>query len=122
MAGPVPASILPMQEVAKPVPSLLVQPGMQGGSMRNPLRLTALCAFAALAGCGGGSGSGTTCGPTRSLHSGGSVPLVSNMVIYRILPKAGINGVVPGEDAGYFITANNGSSFRIVWTGDVHQS
>src|SRR5947207_2029667 len=50
MAGPAPASILPMHEAVKPVPSRLVQPGMQGGSMRNHLRLTALCAFAALAG------------------------------------------------------------------------
>ncbi len=55
-------------------------------------------------GGGGGAGGGTT-GP----------------LTYRILPGAS-TVVSPGTQEGYGITANTGSNFRAVWTGDVQIS
>ena len=42
--------------------------------------------------------------------------------IYRIQTNIGIQGVMPGDEAGYFITANVGATYRLVWTGDVNQT
>jgi hypothetical protein len=41
--------------------------------------------------------------------------------IYSIAPGAGTT-VEPGTQAGFGITANTGSSFRVVWTGDAAAS
>jgi hypothetical protein len=57
------------------------------------------------------------CGPHR--WSGGSVP--SPAATYRILPGAGTI-IAPGQQAGYGITANTGSAFRLVWTGQAQVS
>jgi hypothetical protein len=84
--------------------------------MLSRLRFIAPFAAAiALAGCGGGGSSGA---PRDNVWHGGDVPPVSASFVYRILPGAGIDGVVPGQSVGFYITANTGGSFRVVWTGD----
>jgi len=58
----------------------------------------------------------------RSLFSGGGLVDTASTPIYDVQPGAGIDQVLLGHDAGYFITANTGGSFRIVWTGDVNST
>lgn len=89
----------------------------------------------ALAGCGGGGGGGYPGGGDGGIPAPGGNPdlaqsqqgcgatafnLPGQNVIYRILPGSGITGVTPGQDVGYFITANNGGSYRLVWTGSAN--
>jgi hypothetical protein len=81
-------------------------------------RYALLLAFGALtaAGCGGSSG------PGRSLFTGGGLVDTAHTPIYDVQPGTGIDQVLLGRDAGYFITANTRGSFRIVWTGDVNST
>lgn len=83
--------------------------------MRSNLWLAA--SLVVLAGCGGGN-------PPRSdiWYGAGNVPAVSQNNLHDILPGAAIAGLIPGQDVGYYITANQGGSFRLVWTGDLGQS
>lgn len=81
--------------------------------MRTLNCLSAATLVVALAGCGSS---------TRPLYTGGPVPAVPGNLVYRVAPGAGIDNVFLGDNAGYYITANTGGSFRIVWTGDANQS
>src|SRR5438046_9469373 len=72
----------------------------QGGLMRQSQWIAAFALAATLAGCG-------------------RAPATP---IYRIQTNIGIQGVMPGDEAGYFITANVGATYRLVWTGDVNQT
>lgn len=80
--------------------------------MRSNLWLAASL-VAALAGCGGS-------GPPRGdiWYGSTTLPNVSANFVYRVKPGAGIDGVVPGQNVGYYVTGNAGGSFRLVWTGD----
>jgi hypothetical protein len=88
--------------------------------MRNPTWLGSLL-VAALAGCGGSSGTTTYVyhgNPTP--WSGGAAP-IAGATLYGI--QSGASTVVsPGTQAGYGITATSaggaGAAYRLVWTGD----
>ena len=81
--------------------------------MRHALTCLALASLTLTVGCGGSP-------PTRTLYTGGGTP--GSAPIYRIQSAAGIPNDILGADGGYFITANTGGSFRLVWTGDVNQA
>ena len=83
--------------------------------MRTPLALALTLASSALLAAGCGSS-------PRSLYHGGNLIDVQGTPIYDIQAGTGIDQVILGSDAGYFITANTGGAFRIVWTGDVNHS
>ena len=51
-----------------------------------------------------------------------ATPNPQSTTVYRIFPGAALSGVTPGTDIGYFITANQGGSYRLVWTGDAQQA
>src|SRR5262249_44210919 len=85
-----------------------------GGTMKTwSLLLTGIAAVS-LGGCIIEAGGGVPPPPT-----GGPVP--NTAPVARIEPGAGTI-VQPGVQAGYGITANVGSSFRIIWTGDAAAS
>lgn len=73
---------------------------------------SALIAALSLLGCGGSYHHG------GGYYHGGGIPDQPSTPIYAIAPGYGIDGVQPGYDLGYFITANTGGSFRVVWSGD----
>lgn len=51
-------------------------------------------------------------------YHGGGIPDQPSTPVYAIARGLGIDGVRPGYDLGYFLTANTGNSFRVVWSGD----
>jgi hypothetical protein len=59
------------------------------------------------------------CGGPAHPYVGGAIP--TGAVVHRILNGASTI-VNPGSQAGFGITSNSGSTFRLVWTGDAATS
>ena len=91
-------------------------------TLLSPARSLVLASFLSLLSLTAGCGGGTPTQAGRNLYVGGPVPAVSANLVYGIWEGAAIPGVMLGQTPGYFITANSGGSFRIVWTGDVANS
>jgi hypothetical protein len=86
--------------------------------MRNPTWLGTVLLAGALAGCGNTNNTNNSTsyhGSPTPWAGGGQPPAATTL--YGILPGASTI-VSPGTQAGYGISANDGASYRLVWTGD----